>query len=253
MLPNGRLAKHGYSVDYGYGFVGTCMGSHELPFEISRDFLAKMVTDLNTCIANHVPAVARPIDGALSALLRESRRYVPNLTAAEKAEVAAYRKAVEHNQQQESRLRFVAYQTPRLTNWSVKPLKERDAEESIADTKKAANKGIRLALAHVKTAKRDLTRLIESARSLGSRFNSERTYAKSMEEYELNSAFFRQANKAVNDKCALLSGTSRSALKVAANIRSLFSDDEALAIAHDLEVAHRAVEKAHEAYAAFAA
>ena len=36
MLPGGKLAKHGYTVDYGY-FNGTCRGSDELPFEQSKD------------------------------------------------------------------------------------------------------------------------------------------------------------------------------------------------------------------------
>ena len=36
MLPGGVLAKHGYTVDFGY-FNGTCHGSDELPFEVSKD------------------------------------------------------------------------------------------------------------------------------------------------------------------------------------------------------------------------
>jgi hypothetical protein len=35
MLPSGKLAKHGYTVDYGY-FSGTCPGSDELPWEVSK-------------------------------------------------------------------------------------------------------------------------------------------------------------------------------------------------------------------------
>ena len=40
MLPGGKLAKHGYTVDYGY-FNGTCRGSDELPFEQSKDVAEK--------------------------------------------------------------------------------------------------------------------------------------------------------------------------------------------------------------------
>lgn len=40
MLPGGKLAKHGYTVDYGY-FSGTCRGSDELPFEVSKDVAEK--------------------------------------------------------------------------------------------------------------------------------------------------------------------------------------------------------------------
>jgi hypothetical protein len=170
MLPNGRLAKHGYSVDYGYGFVGTCLGSHQLPFETSKDFLAKMVADFNTCIASHIPAEVRVIDSAFSALLRESRKTFPTLTAEEKAEVAAYRKAVEHNRQQVSRQQFVAYQTPRLNKWSAQPLKERAAEESIADTKKAINKGIRLAARTRDDAKWAWSKAIDKLRKVAGEY-----------------------------------------------------------------------------------
>lgn len=154
MLPNGRLAKHGYSVDYGYGFVGTCIGSGQLPFETSNEFLTKVVADFTKQIEAFVPAEVRVIDAAFSALLRESRRTFPNLTAEEKAEVAKFRAAVEHNNQQKSRQSFVAYQTPRLNNWSIKPLKERAAEESVAEKKKAANRGIREAARRRDDAKR---------------------------------------------------------------------------------------------------
>ena len=40
----GRLAKHGYTVEFGY-FSGSCAGSNELPLEISRDLLDRVVED----------------------------------------------------------------------------------------------------------------------------------------------------------------------------------------------------------------
>lgn len=43
-LPNGRLSKHGYTVDYGY-FNGVCRGHGALPFERSIDLIAKVMTD----------------------------------------------------------------------------------------------------------------------------------------------------------------------------------------------------------------
>ena len=39
-LPGGRLAKHGYTVQWGF-FEGTCLGSHELPYELSCDKIVK--------------------------------------------------------------------------------------------------------------------------------------------------------------------------------------------------------------------
>lgn len=40
MLPGGKLAKHGYTLDYGF-FNGTCRGSDELPFEVSKELAEK--------------------------------------------------------------------------------------------------------------------------------------------------------------------------------------------------------------------
>tara|TARA_R110000824_G_scaffold1386_6_gene7062 strand:+ start:9002 stop:9685 length:684 start_codon:yes stop_codon:yes gene_type:complete len=42
MLPNGHLAKHGYTLLWGF-FSGTCPGSDELPFEISTDLIARSI------------------------------------------------------------------------------------------------------------------------------------------------------------------------------------------------------------------
>lgn len=38
MLPNGKLAKHGYTVEFNF-FNGVCPGSHNLPYELSCDLL----------------------------------------------------------------------------------------------------------------------------------------------------------------------------------------------------------------------
>lgn len=40
MLPGGKLAKHGYTLDYGF-FSGTCRGSDELPFEQGKSLAEK--------------------------------------------------------------------------------------------------------------------------------------------------------------------------------------------------------------------
>lgn len=46
-LPNGLLAKHGYTVDYGF-FNGVCFGAGHLPFEQSKDLV---VQDIARCVA----------------------------------------------------------------------------------------------------------------------------------------------------------------------------------------------------------
>lgn len=42
MLPNGNLAKHGYTINHGY-FSGTCIGSENLPFEQSCSLLESII------------------------------------------------------------------------------------------------------------------------------------------------------------------------------------------------------------------
>ena len=42
MLPNGKLAKHGYTLLWGF-FSGTCPGSDALPFEISTDLIDRSI------------------------------------------------------------------------------------------------------------------------------------------------------------------------------------------------------------------
>jgi hypothetical protein len=41
-LPNGKLSKHGYTVQHGW-FEGTCMGSGHLPFEQSKDLVEQFI------------------------------------------------------------------------------------------------------------------------------------------------------------------------------------------------------------------
>lgn len=41
-LPNGLMAKHGYTVQWGF-FEGTCPGSDAQPFELSKDLIAERI------------------------------------------------------------------------------------------------------------------------------------------------------------------------------------------------------------------
>lgn len=41
-LPEGRLSKHGYSVQWGF-FDGVCDGAHHLPFEQSKDLIERAI------------------------------------------------------------------------------------------------------------------------------------------------------------------------------------------------------------------
>jgi hypothetical protein len=162
MLPNGRLAKHGYTVEYGWGFSGTCIGSGELPFEVSKDFIVKVVADTQKQIDTHIPAVVPEISyGA---------KYSYKKTPEEQAEYASYKRAIEHNNQQKSRQRFVAMQKPLIAKWSIQPLKERAAEDAVAATKKAANKGIREAARRRDDAKRAWYKACEKLRKVAGEY-----------------------------------------------------------------------------------
>lgn len=45
MLPGGVLSKHGYTVKWGF-FSGVCGGSHQQPFELSKDLIAGAVANI---------------------------------------------------------------------------------------------------------------------------------------------------------------------------------------------------------------
>jgi hypothetical protein len=49
-LPNGKVAKHGYTVKHYGFFVGTCQGSGHQPYELSCDLLKEHVTLQNEAI-----------------------------------------------------------------------------------------------------------------------------------------------------------------------------------------------------------
>lgn len=49
-LPNGRLSKHGYTVQWGF-FSGTCRGAHELPYEQSCGLIQRFIDEAKAAIA----------------------------------------------------------------------------------------------------------------------------------------------------------------------------------------------------------
>lgn len=61
-LPKGTLAKHGYTVDWGF-FNGVCTGSHHLPFELSCDMIQGSIDRAKTMLAatqNEITDLAVP-------------------------------------------------------------------------------------------------------------------------------------------------------------------------------------------------
>lgn len=237
---NALLADHGYTRDGGH--YGNCPGQRRFPFEVSKDFITAEVSKTEEAIARHIPAVVPALDARLSSLLTKYRRWERSinkegLTQDEANECAEYRRAVAHNQAQAGRIRFVAFHKPRIAAWVARPEALIPVlNDSAAKAKRTVAKAeLTLAKKKLVNTKRDLTRLLESAQSLSNRFDSEWVKATTLEEFHLNRAYYDKVNDKVAAKCRLLSGTHASALKVAANIRTLFTDQHALDIASDLE------------------
>lgn len=57
MLPSGRLAKHGYTVKWGF-FEGVCPGSGRLPFEQSTDAIADAIVNVKKSIKSTEDEIA---------------------------------------------------------------------------------------------------------------------------------------------------------------------------------------------------
>ncbi len=57
MLPGGVLADHGYNLHFGFR-NGTCPGSREKPFEISKTFTEKKVEEVRASIERHKEKIA---------------------------------------------------------------------------------------------------------------------------------------------------------------------------------------------------
>jgi len=56
-LPNGKLSKHGYTVDHGW-FQGVCLGAGELPFEQSTDLIQSLIE----ATENHITETQKKIE-----------------------------------------------------------------------------------------------------------------------------------------------------------------------------------------------
>ena len=233
MLPNGRLAKHGYTVEYGWGFSGTCIGSGELPFEVSKDFIVKVVADTQKQIDTHIPAVVPKIS--------HGAKYNYKKTPEEQAEYAAYKRAIDHNSQQNSRQRFVAYQTPRLAKWSEQPLKERAAEESVAETKKAANRGIREAARTRDDAKHAWSKAIDRLRRVAGEYANRPFQASRNAVGHANHALYVDFPYEATNTSAKITAMARQHCQNAPEIVALANEVD------DLLAAFKAAKDAHAA------
>ena len=152
-LPNGRLAKHGYTVEYGWGFNGVCNGSGKLPFEISKEYAEETLSCAKTRLENLVPPSEKLEDivewrNINSPLLTEAQRTL-------KKQWGYYNLTKRHLSE------YIRFQTPRCSAWTPKPLKDVSEEATKQETAKVATRNVRALARQRDETKRDLIRSVE--------------------------------------------------------------------------------------------
>jgi len=152
-LPNGRLAKHGYTVEYGWGFNGVCNGSGKLPFEISKEYAEESLSCSKTRLENLV-APSEELEYGVSWRNINS----PSLTEAQRTLKKQWN---EYNQTSRYLSEFIRFQTPRCEAWSVQPLTDVQEEQTKIASKKSATRGIRDLARLRDLTKRELIRSVE--------------------------------------------------------------------------------------------
>lgn len=161
--PGGRLAKHGYDVQYGF-FNGICRGSHELPYEESCDLLVAVLAGIKVAIANYTeaPKPARTTPGKFD---RGYNRFKcqkdPQWIADERA-LAQWRAGIE---QHAANQRFVPFAEARIAAWVPAALIPVAVVEAKEQAVKSARKGIQALSKAVDLAKRALTKNLDFYRS----------------------------------------------------------------------------------------
>ena len=152
-LPNGRLAKHGYTVEYGWGFNGICNGSGKLPFEISKEYAEETLSCSKTRLENLV-APTEQLDRQAEWRSENS----PFLTEAQRTLKKQWN---EYNQTKRYLSEFIRFQTPRCSAWTPQPLKDVSEEATKQETAKVATRNVRALARHRDDTKRDLIRSVE--------------------------------------------------------------------------------------------
>lgn len=60
-----EIAKHGYTVQNGWGFVGTCQGSGHTPYEISKDYIPTVIERVEANIVSSLKKIEDIKNGAV--------------------------------------------------------------------------------------------------------------------------------------------------------------------------------------------
>lgn len=162
--PGGRLAKHGYDVQYGF-FNGICRGSHELPYEVSNELLVSILAGIKVSIANYVEA-AKPARTTPGKFDRGYNRFTcpkdPQWIADERA-LAQWKAGIE---QHAANQRFIPFAEARIAAWAPAILIPIEAVEAKEQTAKGARKGIQALSKAANLAKRALTKHLEFYRNI---------------------------------------------------------------------------------------
>lgn len=143
-LPNGKLAKHGYNVEYGF-FSGVCCGSGYLPFEQEKRILENVVISIRADADRMSKYISMMQDEALrDQFSSHIARYLRVL-------------ARENNSKRD----WLRFQGERLAKWCIRPLTARVAVEEV----KAAKAGVRKAASKLNDdiyrAKRSFEKLLD--------------------------------------------------------------------------------------------
>jgi hypothetical protein len=140
-LPDGVLATHGYQIHWNQ-FHGTCRGTGHLPFEQSKDLAEQQILDSE----DYLKSNAKPVDPGWQFKFNSPEK-------------VAYHNLLNIRHGHESWLRFLK---PRVSKWSVKPLKEVREEDAKAETIKVASRNVRQLASFRNDAKYDLSNAIDA-------------------------------------------------------------------------------------------
>lgn len=150
-----EIAKHGYTVQNGWGFVGTCRGSGHTPYELSKDYIPTVVEQMKENITaalkkiediknNQIPAYAsytvyenyRPVEKVIEitpenvAVIEASTHLkhelgFKSLSNEDKISYLKTRVCLKIQQDIRNMESFISFLKNREENWIEKPLQER--------------------------------------------------------------------------------------------------------------------------------
>lgn len=229
-LPGGRVATHGYTVEWGF-FLGTCRGSGELPLNESFALLQRLSRNQAEVAAAFVasPEPAAPT-------WQENR-------SASRAEHPHHKWALAQREQRQ-RLQFVAFADKLIKEWTPRPLVPVVEEVAAKQSAAAKRTGLRDAARRRDRAKRELAKQVERLNGFAS--SREWDELRALPRATSHEAYYAlpdaerkaldKAVKAVNSKWAPYQASNVSrAGKAAAAVIADQTDERWVAAAREVE------------------